>query len=72
MAAQAIGHRLFSDGSGRSDAAAPAYDPASLRTAETTAPNQDMGGNDFGIADTSSWDSGGDTGASSSDDSWDT
>jgi len=32
--------------------------------------NSDMGGNDFGISDSGSWDSGGDTGGIGGDDSW--
>ena len=69
MAAESIGKNLF----GGSTHAAPAPDLAPTRGYDPVfgdaSANADMGGNDFGIGDASSWDDGA-TGGGSSD--WDT
>ena len=65
VAGQALMHR-FTDGD-RGNAAAPAQSGNNWNP--EPAPN-DMGGNDFGIADSSSWDDGGSGGGGGGGDDW--
>ena len=65
VAGQALMHH-FTDGD-RSNAAAPAQSGSNWNP--EPAPN-DMGGNDFGIADSSSWDDGGSGGGGGGGDDW--
>lgn len=65
VAGQALMHR-FTDGD-RGNAAAPAQ--SGNNWSPEPAPN-DMGGNDFGIADSSSWDDGGSGGGGGGGDDW--
>ncbi len=66
VAGQALMHH-FTDGDRGNSAAPP---PSGNNWQPIAEPGNDMGGNDFGIADSSSWDDGGSSGGGGGGDDW--
>jgi hypothetical protein len=67
VAGEELAHRLLDGGGTRT---VERIEPVEYRDSQV-ASNSDMGGSDFGVSDSSSWDdSGGDIGGAGGDDSW--
>ncbi|MBV8062346.1 MAG: hypothetical protein JOY51_02075 [Nevskia sp.] len=71
VAGEELAHRVLDGNGERAQGISGERDPVVYRDDPVQNQNGDMGGNDFGVSDSGSWDSGGDSGGiGGSDDSW--